>query len=199
MDRATMERACEPFFTTKGGQGSGLGLSMVQGFARQSGGDVQISSVPGRGTRVEIWLPCNAGAKDDPVEPRSAPIHLAGHILLVDDAPDVLLVLAAFMRGAGFHVTQARDARTALRHLRDGERFSLIVTDFLMAGIDGLELARQARQIRHDLPVLIITGFARNERLANLPPGFALLRKPFRKEDLLAAVSGLLPAEVAGG
>lgn len=193
MDAQTAERACEPFFTTKGARGSGLGLSMVQGFARQSGGDIRITSMPDRGTSVEIWLPCAphvAAAADQP-SPRPRP--RAGHILLVDDAPDVLLVLAAFLRGAGFVVTQAGNATEALWHLRRGIRFSMMVTDFLMPGMDGMELAHQARLSRPDLPVLIISGFAHSERLSDLAPGFALLRKPFRKEDLLASVGGLLP------
>jgi PAS domain S-box-containing protein len=193
MDQATAERACEPFFTTKGAKGSGLGLSMVQGFARQSGGDIRITSMPNRGTSVEIWLPSSAPDADEPAKRPSGLRVRAGRILLVDDAPDVLLVLSAFLRGAGFAITQAGNAREALWHLQRGTPFALMVTDFLMPGMDGLDLAHRARQSRPDLPVLVISGFAHSERLSVLPTGFALLRKPFRKEDLLEAVTSLLP------
>ncbi len=192
MDQATAERACEPFFSTKG-HGSGLGLSMVQGFARQSGGDIRITSVLNRGTRVEIWLPRLTDAPAVAESPAPGHQSMTGHILLVDDAPDVLLVLAAFLRGAGFAVTQAGNAREALWHLSRGTSFTLMVSDFIMPGMDGLDLAKQARRSRPDLPVLIISGFAQTDRLSDLPVGLTLLRKPFRKEELLDAVSRLLP------
>ncbi|WP_428485207.1 ATP-binding protein [Rhodopila sp.] len=193
MDQATTERACEPFFSTKGAQGSGLGLSMVQGFARQSGGDIRITSMPNRGTSVQIWLPCVISAEETENGPMPRSRARAGHILLVDDTPDVLLVLAAFLRGAGFAVTQTGHAREALWHLRRDTDFTMMVSDFLMPGMNGMDLAHQARQSRPDLPVLMISGFAHSDSLSDLPAGFALLRKPFRKEDLLAAVSSLLP------
>jgi PAS domain S-box-containing protein len=201
MDPSTAERACEPFFTTKGAQGSGLGLSMVQGFARQSGGDIRINSKPNRGTSVEIWLPCVPPGQAVEEERAQTTRARSAHILLVDDAPDVLLVLSAFLRGAGFAVTRAGNAREALWHLQRGTKFALLISDFLMPGMDGLDLAHQAHRSRPDLPVLIISGFAASDRLSNLPPGFALLRKPFRKEDLLAAVARLQggPGESASG
>ncbi len=191
MDPATAEQACEPFFTTKGARNSGLGLSMVQGFARQSGGEVRITSALDQGTTAEIWLPCASESQSvgEPVPPARA---LVGHILLVDEAADVLLVLAAFLRGSGFAVTQAANAREALCHLRRGTNFTMMISDFLLFGGDGLELAGKARQLRPGLPVLITTSCAHAERLSDLPPGFALLRKPFRKEDLLASVGALL-------
>jgi CheY-like chemotaxis protein len=192
MDQKTAERACEPFFSTKG-HGSGLGLSMVQGFARQSGGDIRISSVLNRGTSVEIWLPRLVGGPVTAGQPPRRHHPQTGHILLVDDSPDVLLVLAAFLTGAGFTVTQAANAREALWHLSRGTAFALMISDFIMPGMDGLDLAMQARQSRPALPVLLISGFAQTDRLNDLPTGFVLLRKPFRKEDLLEAVFGLLP------
>ncbi len=196
MDQPTTERAIEPFFTTKGANGSGLGLSMVQGFARQSGGDIRIISAPMRGTSVQIWLPCVTDSAEIVCEPPPPPLPArTTHVLLVDDVPDILLVMAAFLRGAGFAVTVAGNAREALWRLQRGTPFALMVTDFLMPGMDGLDLARAARRLHPDLAVLIISGFAQSDRLAQLPPGCALLRKPFRKQDFLASVARLLPRD----
>jgi DNA-binding response OmpR family regulator len=145
---------------------------------------------------VEIWLP-RASEAEGVSERVPQACALVGHILLVDEAADVLLVLAAFLRGSGFAVTQAANASEALCHLRRGTNFTMMISDFPLFGADGMDLARKARQLRPGLPVLIMSSFGHAERLSELPPGFAVLRKPFRKEDLLASVGALLPERPA--
>jgi PAS domain S-box-containing protein len=189
MDAATVAQACEPFFTTKGLAGSGLGLSMVQGFARQSGGDLRIVSAVGRGTRVEIWLPS--------VRPPEAAAHPVvrqesnGHILLVDDEADVLITIGAFLRSSGYLVTSVETGDKALARLLAGERFDAIVTDYAMPGLNGLNLLRQAREVDPTLPGLIISGYYELGTGGALD-GAAILRKPFTRAQLIECVDGLV-------
>ena len=202
IDDAILDRVFEPFFTTKDvGDGSGLGLSMVLGFARQSGGDARIHSTPGKGTRVEVFLP-RAG-EDLPravtaIEP-SAPRFTTGHILVVDDVSDVLVTLAAFLQGGGFQVTEAHDAEEALRIVNSPLALSAIVTDFAMPGMSGAELMLQVAKIRPDLPGLIVSGYPGVERLGELPNRIRVFPKPIPRAELLEEVRALLRSKRKSG
>jgi PAS domain S-box-containing protein len=193
MEADTLLHACDPFFSTKGVAGSGLGLSMVQGFARQSGGEAHISSVPGEGTTIDLWLPSASGASEV-VAPVALPAQLAGHVLLVDDSEDSLLVSAIFLRSAGLNVTGKSSGDLALAELAGGKRFDAVVTDFAMPGMSGLELLRRAREIDPSMVGMIITGFSDPEALSQLGE-VAMLRKPFNRAELICAVQKLIAAK----
>jgi signal transduction histidine kinase len=188
MDQATLAQAAEPFFTTKGVAGSGLGLSMVQGFAEQSGGAMRIESSTGKGTRVELQLPAVDPVDGDPVEQRTAPMRLqgSGRVLLVDDAADVLLITAAFLRRVGFTVAKAENGPKALSLLAS-EGFDVLLTDYAMVELNGVALIQQARKTRPGLPAVIITGYA--EVSDSLPGGVAVLGKPFSRQSLVDALT----------
>jgi PAS domain S-box-containing protein len=190
MDEATLARACEPFFTTKGLDGAGLGLSMVHGFARQSGGDVRIASTPGVGTTVEIWLPASGDpAAAPPAEQRRESTR--GRVLLVDDAPDVLLTVGAFLRNAGLDVTRAETGDLALKKLMAGQRFDIVITDFAMPGLNGLDLLLQARELDPELIGIVITGFHDPVMLRGVA-NIVVMHKPFSRNELVERVGSLL-------
>ena len=194
MPPEVLARACEPFFSTKGAKGSGLGLSMVQDFARQSGGDLRVQSTPGEGTRIEIWLPL-AGARPVAAPKALERAHGQGRVLVVDDERDVRRLTAAFLRKGGFEVTEAGGGDEALTVLAaPGPAFDALVTDFAMPGMDGAELIVQARELRAEQPALVITGYAGAERLDRLPPRTPVLHKPFEREELVRRVSDLVGA-----
>ena len=193
MDEVTLNRAIEPFFTTKGqGEGTGLGLSMVHGLAAQSGGALRIHSKVGKGTTAELWLPAAAGkveAPDEadhqlPKQPRRA------SILIVDDEDLVRMATAEMLREMGHSVIEAASGSAALHRLSAGEDVDLLITDYLMPGMRGSELVEDALNLRPGLPVLLLTGYA------NLAKGEAAglprLSKPFREADLAHAVAALL-------
>lgn len=197
MDASTLARAVEPFFSTKGlGKGTGLGLSMVHGLAAQSGGALDLSSTPGQGTRAEMWLPVADTAADIDTEPVRDALQAprAAAILLVDDEELVRLGTADLLSDLGYRVVQAASGSEALRLLRD-DRFDILVTDHLMPGMSGVELAREARTLSPGLPVLLITGYS---NIAE-GPGTELprLTKPFRQTDLAQRVSDLLQPDRA--
>ena len=189
MDKATLARATEPFFTTKGVTGSGLGLSMVSGFADQSGGAMRMESAMGKGTRVELTLPVIASDTRVRIPERSNTVSLreSGKLLLVDDTADVLLATATFLRRVGFTVSTARGGPEALRILDDGEGFDVLLTDYSMEGMNGIELIKQIRKQRPDLPALILTGFA--EITEPLPTAVEVLTKPFSRQVLITALT----------
>ena len=189
MDEATLQRAIEPFYSTKGvGKGTGLGLSMVYGLAAQSGGTLRLRSRPGEGTTAELLLPATArvaGAVKGPANEmpsRGRPLS----VLLVDDEELVRKGTAEMLADLGHSVTQAGSAAAAIALLGASE-FDLIVTDYLMPRRNGLELVEDARSIRPGLAAIIITGFANlpKERAADL----VLLPKPFRQAELARALA----------
>jgi len=192
MDPATLARAIEPFFSTKGiGKGTGLGLSMVHGLAQQLGGGLRILSTPGLGTNVEIWLPAAAEAAipspagSDEAIARAGP---RGTALLVDDEEAVRASTAHMLEECGFDVVEAESAQAALNLLKAGEHFALLVTDHLMAGMDGTQLVRAVERIRPGLPCLIVSGYADVEGIA---PDLPRLTKPFRASELQDALAGI--------
>ena len=186
-----LARAFEPFFTTKpAGKGSGLGLAQVYGFTQQSGGGVEIDSRPGAGTTVRVHLPRAAAIA------ANAPIDLRGRrarILVVDDDPAVREVTAAMLEDAGYEVAQSASAAAALAALEAGDPPDLLVADFAMPGMNGLQLASAARERYPDMSVLFITGYA-GTTLASRIDRAAVLRKPFRSLDLERSIRNLLGA-----
>ncbi|WP_395714306.1 response regulator [Reyranella sp.] len=190
MDEATLARAVEPFFSTKGvGKGTGLGLSMVHGLASQLGGALVINSKLGLGTNVELWLAESADLPEEiaPV-PASVPLASIQKALLVEDDENVRLSAADMLVDLGYEVIGVETAEQALRVIDQGRKLDLIVTDHLMPGMSGLELARRVRALDARIPVLIVSGYAQGE---GIELEFARLTKPFRKDDLAASLARL--------
>ncbi|MET0428069.1 MAG: PAS domain-containing protein [Microvirga sp.] len=192
-------RAVEPFFTTKPlGQGTGLGLSMVYGFAKQSEGHLRIYSEVGQGTTIKIYLPRHRGAavSENPTEAFSdAPRAEAGEtVLVVEDEPVVRDLIVEVLQDLGYRALEADDGPAGLRILQSRERVDLLVTDVGLPGINGRQLADQARQHRPGLKVLFITGYAENATLANgfLDPGMNMITKPFAVEVLANRIRGII-------
>ncbi|HEY5899486.1 MAG TPA: ATP-binding protein, partial [Burkholderiales bacterium] len=203
MPKEVLERAFEPFFTTKGvGKGSGLGLAMVYGFARQSGGSAHIYSEPGFGTTVRLYLPL-------PVHGTEAARAAATHdlttgretVLVVEDEAAVCHIAVMFLRRLGYRVLQAADADGALRLLEtESGGVDLLFTDLVLPGMTGVELARQARLRWPRLRVLYTSGYASGSVLDNIPDAELgqLISKPYRREALAEAVRRVLDAQPAG-
>ena len=193
MDRATLARATEPFFSTKGiGKGTGLGLSMVHGLAAQSGGTLTLSSGPGKGTVVELWLPATDESADDAPAACAEPSRAtrAATILLVDDEDVVRVATADMLRDIGYRVTEASSASQALAAIRSGLEADLLVTDYLMPAMTGAALIDELRAADIRLPVLLITGYAAAGN--DVPADVPRLAKPFRQFDLAARIDELL-------
>jgi signal transduction histidine kinase len=201
MTKDVLERAFDPFFTTKGiGQGTGLGLSQVYGFVRQSGGHVLIYSEPGRGTTVKLYLPRQAAvpkpeSKPTPTRTPAPRGRSSETILVVEDEPEVRLLARDTLRGLGYGVREADDGRAALDIIEREPRLRLLLTDIgLPGGLDGRELADQARRRRPHLKVLFTTGYGRDATIHRATPETEadLLRKPFNAADLARKVRALL-------
>jgi len=197
MDEATRRRAIEPFFSTKGvGKGTGLGLSMVHGLAAQLGGALDIRSAVGIGTTIELWLP----VADDQAGPTQtsngdAAANGAGAVLLVDDEELVRASTAGMLADLGYGVVEADSGEAALKQVEAGLKPDLLITDQLMPGISGTDLAVTLREQLEDLPVLIVSGYA---DLNSLSPAFPHLSKPFRQAELAAALEKLKAATDRG-
>ncbi|WP_022682212.1 hybrid sensor histidine kinase/response regulator [Sphingobium bisphenolivorans] len=192
MDAATLNRACEPFFTTKGlGKGTGLGLSMVHGFAEQCGGALTLISEPGVGTTVSLWLPV---AQEGPAEAQPsdtadivAPSPQQLVILAVDDDDLVLTNTAGMLEELGHTVFQAASGMDALRMVEDGA-IDMVITDYAMPGMTGVQLADAVEEKVPGLPVVIITGFAELPPQATSRPR---LNKPFKQAELAQMVAAI--------
>jgi PAS domain S-box-containing protein len=198
MSRETLERACEPFFTTKPhDKGTGLGLAMVYGFAKKSGGIVQIYSELGMGTTVAFYLPIAEKSAHPALAetPRSSLPHLAGTVLVVDDELDILEVAAVYLKAMGLTPIQARDGAEALKTIAEHPEIGLIVTDIVMAGgMNGEDLVRKARVSRPELKVIYSSGFPAEvlaKRTMQLTEG-PLLRKPYQRADFSAVVQRVM-------
>ena len=197
MAEAVKERAFEPFFTTKDpGRGTGLGLSTVYGFAKQSRGAVRLESVPGAGTTVTLYLPrVDAGAAfDDDMPPADAGGVPAGlRVLLVEDDPEVRAVVQAFLGSMACEVVACADAAQALEVLAHDTGFGLLLTDILLgSGMRGTALAEAVRARLPGLPVLLMSGFS--SELLDEPSEWELLRKPYTRPELERAMAKVLNA-----
>ena len=194
MSPATLARAMEPFFTTKdAGRGSGLGLSMVYGFARQSGGGLRIDSTPGRGTRVALYLPVADAVDEAPPVPADAVAPSRGErVLVVEDDPDVRRIAIAFLRSGGYQVRAVANADAGLAML-EVEPFDLLFSDVMLGpGMDGQAMAMAARATHPGIAVLLATGY--EAPLGEVPGPFELISKPYERDALLARVRTLLDA-----
>jgi PAS domain S-box-containing protein len=199
MTQDVIDRAFDPFFTTKPiGQGTGLGLSMVYGFAKQSRGHVRIRSEVGEGTTVTLYLSRSRGdavedAAADAVE--SAARALAGEtVLVVEDDAAVRLLVTEVLSELGYQALEAIDGKSAVPILQSKQRIDLLVTDVGLPGLNGRQVAEIARQSRPDLKVLFITGYAENAAIRGdfLAPGMELINKPFALDALAAKMREML-------
>jgi PAS domain S-box-containing protein len=194
-----LEQVLEPFFTTKEvGKGTGLGLSMVYGFAKQSGGALAIASEVGKGTKVEIWLPRapaesdRAGADAGLTAAVQGPARSLG-VILVDDHEGVRATTAALLEDLGHKVVEAGDGRELLDRLQDQiAGCDLLVTDYAMPVISGVDIIRRVRELRPDLPAIIITGYADAESIGSRPDDVPILAKPFTPDQMAAAVASAM-------
>jgi CheY-like chemotaxis protein len=190
MDDATLKRAAEPFFTTKGsGRGTGLGLSMVHGLAAQSGGVMRIRSRVGEGTIVDLWLPApeDAVAEDAASLPVAAEPARPLRVLVVDDDPLILESTGEMLRDLGHDVIEAASAVQALDALQLDAAIDVVITDHAMPGITGTELARAIRRRWPQIPVILATGYA--DLPVGQDGGLLRLAKPYLQPSLAAQLS----------
>lgn len=195
MDAETLKKAIEPFFSTKAvGKGTGLGLSMVHGLAVQLGGAFSLSSRPGEGTEVTLWLPTT----DSKPTPAEAPVARTSvgrpaTILVVDDDPLIAMSTTDMLEDLGHTVIQRTSGAAALEVLRGDQRVDLLMTDYAMPGMTGIDLAGVARSLRPHMPILLATGYA------DLPEGERIdlprLAKPYRQSQLRTEIERLLEPE----
>ena len=206
MPPEVIARAFEPFFTTKPiGEGTGLGLSMIYGFAQQSGGGVRIASRVGHGTTVSIDLPRHHGAVGEDGIPERGPAlprsDQGETVLIVDDEPTVRMLVADILEDLGYRAIEAGDSAEGLRVLQSDARIDLLVTDVgLPGGMNGRQMADAARGARPELKVLFITGYAENAFLgdAALAPGTAVLTKPFAVDAMAARIRAMIEGGAGG-
>src|SRR4051812_7678446 len=201
MTRDVRAGAFEPFFTTKPtGLGTGLGLSQVFGFVRQSGGFVTLESEAGHGTTVRIYLPrfrpAEAEAVASPAQPEpmvAGDVKATGTVLVVEDEADVREMVVRLLRELGCQVLEAEDGPAGLRMVQSGERLDLLVTDVGLPGLNGRQLADAAREKQPELPIILITGYAGKAlEDAELAPGMEVMRKPFALRALANRVRARL-------
>ena len=199
MPPSVLERAFEPFFTTKDvGRGSGLGLSMVYGFVKQSGGHIEIESAPDRGTAISLHLPRTELDRAGKAPAEKMKTEGAGEtILVVEDNAEVRELAVMFLKELGYKVIEARDGHAALASLKSKDTVDLLFTDIVMpGGISGAELARRALELRPGLKLLFTTGYAEETEAdgSAFATGAEVLAKPYRKHQLAQTVRDALKA-----
>jgi signal transduction histidine kinase/ActR/RegA family two-component response regulator len=196
MSEEVRAKAFEPFFTTKcPGEGSGMGLSQVYGFARQSGGGARIESAPGHGTTVSVFLP-RAMEDTRPARPAGGAsggaITRGAQLLLVDDDEAVRATTTLVLDAIGYRILEASSAAAAIALVEQTPDIDVVLTDVAMPGMNGAELAGRLRRLRPDLPVVFVSGYADPAAVAGHPELRPLVRKPFRATDLAAAIEEAL-------
>jgi PAS domain S-box-containing protein len=199
--RENLEKVMEPFFTTKEvGKGSGLGLSMVYGFAKQSNGAFRLDSEAGSGTTAELWLPRAPGEKkkdktpaaEEPAPGASRPLR----ILLVDDHEEVRSTTAAMLCDFGHEVVEAATGTAALTALKSDCSYDLLITDYAMPHVSGAEFLREARTLCPGVPALMITGYADADAIKDRPEAVEVLLKPFTPRKLESAIARICDTKV---
>ena len=195
-----LEKVMEPFFTTKEpGKGSGLGLSMVYGFAKQSDGAFRLNSDVGVGTTAELWLPSAPLEAESPTkvpsEQTGSSLPSSLRILLVDDHVEVRSTTAAILADLGHEIVEAANGADALARLESGDcQYDVMISDYAMPNLSGTDFLRRAAEICPGVPALIITGYAEAEAIGDRPPGVDVLQKPFSQGNLEAALSRICGA-----
>jgi CheY-like chemotaxis protein len=191
MTKEVLSRAFEPFFTTKPhGRGTGLGLSTIYGFVKQSNGNVTIYSEPGKGTAINLYLPRHGGepARDEVPEQAPEAATASGEtVLIVEDNPEVRAVGVIHLERLGYRVIEATTATAAIERLREGLAVDAVFSDVVMpGGISGFDLRRWLKANRPDLPILLTSGFAEDVARGSETelPVHALLRKPYTQAEL---------------
>jgi signal transduction histidine kinase len=189
----------DPFFTTKPiGQGTGLGLSMIHGFVRQSGGQIRVYSEVGQGTTMCLYLPRYVGEPSDDEQRISADIPELGAgetVLVIDDEPTVRMLIVDVLEEAGYSALEAEDGPSGLKLMQAGTRVALLITDVgLPGGMNGRQVADAARELQPGLKVLFITGFAENAAISgrHLEPGMAVMTKPFVMAELANKITEMI-------
>jgi CheY-like chemotaxis protein len=201
MTEEVLARAFEPFFTTKAiGKGSGLGLSQVLGFAKQSGGGVRIDTHPGEGTTVRVYLPRSSETAAEEQSAQAVEWNMPEQqatILLVDDDPGVRDVTASMLRDLGYKVVEAGSGKAALEILKKDSSIELALMDYAMPEMNGAEVAKQARSLRPNLPIVFITGYADASALAGIGED-RIIRKPFANGDISKKLRSALMKQTGG-
>ncbi|HYG26801.1 MAG TPA: ATP-binding protein [Caulobacteraceae bacterium] len=193
-----IDRIFDPFFTTKPiGEGTGLGLSMVHGFVRQSGGQVRVYSEGGKGTTICLYFPRYMGGVDAETIPEAEipDVGAGERVLVIDDEPTVRMLIVEVLQESGYRAIQAHDGPSGLKILQSDARIDLLITDVgLPGGMNGRQVADAARVVRPGLKVLFVTGFAENAAFGNghLPPGMEVITKPFVMGDLANKITEIL-------
>jgi CheY-like chemotaxis protein len=205
MPPEVMERAFDPFFTTKPiGQGTGLGLSMIYGFARQSEGGVKMDSAVGVGTTVRVYLP-RSGDLTHEAPPEAAPVqtHRAEDnevVLVIEDEPIVRALVVEVLGDLGYKALEAPDGPAGLEILQSKQRIDLLVTDIGLPGLNGRQVADAARAVRPDLKVLFMTGYAENAAYSRgfLERGMTMITKPFALDALEERIREMMKKDAVG-
>ena len=197
MSAETLEKVFEPFFTTKPiGQGTGLGLSMIYGFAKQSRGHVRIESVEGQGTTVKLYLPRYRGAVEETViAPERATATGSGeNVLVIEDDSGVRLIISNVLRDLGYSSIEAGDGDAALPMLTSNSPLDLLITDVGLPGMNGRQIAEIARRHRPELKILFVTGYAENAtgQTPFLEPGMEMMTKPFSLDALALRIQEMI-------
>ncbi|MDB5742319.1 MAG: hypothetical protein JWR68_634 [Polaromonas sp.] len=206
MSSEVLARVFEPFYTTKPiGQGTGLGLSMIYGFAKQSGGHVRIRSQVGHGTEVCLYMPCHPD--EVAVQAITSPVPTSRRqgegetLLVVEDDPAVRMIVLDELHELGYNLLEAVDGPTAIPILQSSQRIDLLISDVGLPGMNGRQVAEIGRQHRPGLPVLFMTGYAQSaaSRSEFLAPGMDMVSKPFSMDDMAAKIRDMLSGSAAQG